>query len=238
MLLIPSSVGVMANTTSLASAQLTLTSQASLVDIISDYYGEGLFPALLCPPPLFLEIIRINALRAQAVHSELPVASSLERAATELVHRLLDFKPQAWANIQTSRYGDGGAELWLLLGHVYQSAVTLYAIASLQSLAVLAHSSHLDTTLCKHRDSLVSCLRTAVLAPEIKMWMMWPLVVAGLLAGRCEDVRGFVKTELTMMARALGTPLPLAARSALERFWARDEMGWDGCFDSAFAFVT
>lgn len=225
----------MANTTSPPGAQLTLTSQASLVEIISDYYGEGLFPVLLCPPTLFLEIVRVNALRAQAFHAEHP--ASLESTATELVQRVLEFVPQDWANAQGSKYGDGGADLWNLLGQVYQSAIALYAVASLQSVGVLARSPHFDSILSQHRDGLVSCLRRAVLAPEIKLWMMWPMVVAGIQAGPCADVRRFVKTELGEMGRTLGTPLPALARGALERFWARGGVGWDGCFDSTFAFV-
>lgn len=70
------------------------------------------------------------------------------------------------------------------------------------------------------------------------MYMMWPLVVAGVEAGRCQDVRRFVRTELGKMSRALRTPLPMVVRDALDRFWARGETGWDVRFESGFAFVT
>lgn len=228
----------MANTTSDPSSQLTLTSQPSLVDIISEYYGDGLFSVLICPPALFLEIIRINDLRAQTSRSEGPtMPPSLQASANELVQRVLEFVPQDWANTQTSNYGEGGAELWLLLGRVYQSAITLYALASLQSLSVLGPSPDHEATLLKHRESLVSCLHEALRAPQIRMWMMWPLVVVGLEAGRCEDVRRFVRSELGEMSKALGTPLPMVARNAMDMFWARGGTGWGACFDSRIAFL-
>lgn len=227
----------MANTTNISSSQLTLTSHPSLKNMISESFGDGLFAVMLCPSSLFLEIIRINELRAQASRFDNPMPSGLKIRANETVQRVLEFEPEDWAHTQTSTIGERGAALWLLLGRIYQSAVALYAIASLQSLSVLGSSPYYELTLSEHLDNLVTCLRRALKTPQIKLWMTWPLVVAGLVVRGSEDVRRFVRTELGKLSRIVGSPLPLLARNALDRFWARGGMGWDGCFESAFAFL-
>lgn len=163
----------MANTTSDASSQLSLTSQASLADVVSEYYGDSFFSILLCPSALFLEIIRINSLRAQASRIEATLRHTLAFDANEIIQRVLEFVPETWANSHTSSNGESGAQLWLLLGRTYQSAVALYAITSLRSLSVLGPSpAHEATLLSYHRTNLVSCLHQALEAPEVTMWMM------------------------------------------------------------------
>lgn len=229
----------MANTTSDATSQLTLTSQSSLADVISENYGEGFFSTLLCPPVLFLEIIRINGLRAQASRIDTALPHNLEADANEIVKRVLEFIPETWAKTHTpTTSGESGAELWLLLGRIYQSAVTLYAIASLRSLSVLGTYPHHEAVLSHHRENLVSCLHHALDAPEINMWMMWPLVIAGLETRGSETVRRFVRTELGKISKNIGSPLPLLASKALDSFWAKGGSGWDGCIEGGISFVA
>lgn len=266
----------MANTVSPASDQLTLTCQESLAEIIPEYYGNSLFPVLLCPPTLFAEIIRINSLRARAAaaaaaSSSLPeadgaperTAADLRRGAREVLERVLAFCPQEWTDSNKDQHapsssssseddGRDPARLWLLLSRTYQSATALYCIASLRGLGLLPRRSNDDEEVearrVEHRDRLGSSLREALVAPELKLWLMWPLVVAGMNAGAGEavsddaggqeELRGYVRRELGKMATGLGTPLPLTARGALDRFWGRGGGGWDECFDRPYAFVA
>ncbi|KMU76312.1 hypothetical protein CISG_01046 [Coccidioides immitis RMSCC 3703] len=59
-------LGVIGNTTTPPSDQVATTSQLDLANLASEMYGEGyLFPNLLCPPSLFLDILSINHLRYQ-----------------------------------------------------------------------------------------------------------------------------------------------------------------------------
>lgn len=266
----------MANTVSPASAQLTLACQPRLADIIPEYYNSGLFPVLLCPSTLFTEIIRINTLRAQAAatasslpeacDTPAPTAADLRHRAEEVLRRVLAFCPQAWADCNKDKHassspapsendGHDSARLWLLLGLTYQSATALYCIASLQSLGLLPRrdgddNDEVASRRAEHRHQLMKSLREALVAPELKLWLMWPLVVAGMDAGAGEatgddggaggkkELREYVGRELGKMALSLGTPLPLTARGALERFWSRVGGGWDECFDRPYAFVT
>lgn len=195
---------------------------------------------LLCPPTLFADIIRINDLRAQeASRPEGPPKTNLEHASSEILQRILNFSPEAWADANKDKHHNDHSitSLWVLLGRVYQSTIVLYCISSLQGLSILTHSDELEDVRSKHRDALVSCLEKALASPEIKMWMMWPLVVAGMEASS-EGVRGFVQEKLSKMARDLGTPLPLVAMAALGGFWQRGRRSWDECFDRPYAFVT
>lgn len=230
----------MANTMSDATSQLTLTSQSSLADVISGYYGEGFFSTLLCPSVLFLEIIRINGLPGQASRiNDTVLPHNFEVNANEIVRRVLESIPETWANTHTpTTCGESGAELWLLLGRIYQSAVILYAIASLRSLSVLGACPEHEATLSHHRENLVSCLHHALDAAKVKVWMMWPLVIAGLESRGSETVRRFVRTELEKVSTYVGSPLPMLARKALDSFWAKGGSGWDDCFEGGFAFVA
>lgn len=64
-------------------------------------------------------------------------------------------------------------------------------------------------------------------------------MIAGLEARGSEiDVCRFVRAELGKISKSVGSPLPLLARNALGRFWAKGGSGWDGCFEGGFAFVT
>lgn len=256
--------------------QLMVTSQASLADLIPKYYGDGIMPILLCPTMLFAEIIRINALRAQAAAQ----GADLDlQEARETLQRILAFCPEGWAhrnfsqindnehedrrhsNADQKRDDDAARGLWLLLGHIYRSATALYCLALLHTSAPL---SEVEAHQREHRRRLVSSLEGALAAPELRLWLMWPVVVAGLEAGssamapdsegesdpeRASDdeqrgwvaaVRGLVRGELGRMAGELGTPLPVMARGALERFWARGvgATGWEECFEGPYAFVT
>lgn len=256
--------------------QLMVTSQASLADLIPEYYGHGIMPILLCPTRLFAEIIRINALRAQAAAQ----GADLDlQAARDTLQRILAFCPEDWThrnfsqindneredgrhnNADQKRDGDAARGLWLLLGHIYRSATVLYCLASLHA---VVPSSEVEAHQREHRRRLVSSLEGALAVPELRLWLMWPVVVAGLEAGssarapgsegesdaeRASDdeerdwvaaVRGLVRGELGRMAGELGTPLPVMARGALERFWARGVgvSGWEECFERPYAFVT
>lgn len=260
--------------------QLMATSQASLADLIPVHYGDGLMPILLCPTMLFAEIIRINAFRARSA----TLGADLDpQGARDTLQRILAFCPEDWTHRNFSDVNDNGHEdgrhsnegqerddgaargLWLLLGHIYRSATALYCLSSLHT---VVPSSEVQARRQEHRQEhrrlLVSNLERALTAPELRLWLMWPVVVMGLEAGspargpdsereldsqRATDdedrewvatVRGRVRGELGRMAGELGTPLPAMARGALERFWARrvGASGWEECFERPYAFVT
>jgi hypothetical protein len=194
-------------------------------------YGDGLCPTLLCPPSLFLDIISINHLRFQGSNSSL-ISESTRSAAITLLKHIDGFSPEHWSTSNTS------PQEWWLLGRIYQSAVALYCISSLQNLFVLPSTPQLKAMRTAHGYRLFPLLKKALASPKIKMCMMWPLVVAGMEAVNGSPAeRQFVDEQLSEMSQRLGTPVPLVAKSVFKRFWASGKTGWDDCFDRPYVFV-
>ncbi|EAU36806.1 predicted protein [Aspergillus terreus NIH2624] len=226
-------VGVMGNTTSPPSQQIHITSQNRILPLIEEMYGEGLFPALLCPPQLFIKIAEINQFRYETDRLEI-ISDDTRDAAHRLLEDIERFAPQDWSDSAPNNQED-----WLVLGSVYQSAVLIYCIASLQSLSVLPSTSELNATRAAHGHSLLNLLKKALLLPQMRKCMLWPLVVAGMETGRAAaPSRQFVGHELRIMSQDLGTPIASSANTVLQRFWSSGKDTWDDCFDRPCAFVT
>lgn len=197
--------------------------------MISQMYGDGFFPVLLCPPALLANIIRINHLRLQAfLH---PTIES-EGKALELLGRITAFSPEQWA------MSCGAPEKGIILGHVYRSAVILYCILSMQSLSVLPRMAQLRTMREAHTEELFTYLKLACGAPGIKKCMLWPLVVAGVCAQGDLAMQHFVDRQLSALGTDVGTPLPLLATVVFRNFWESKSRTWDGCFERPYCFVV
>ncbi|EEP80583.1 predicted protein [Uncinocarpus reesii 1704] len=229
---IPETNTVIGNTTSPPSEQIPTGSHLDLMDLASEMYGDGLFPSLLCPPPLFLDIISINHLRFRGSHPSL--VNKFTQSAAEAVLKHIDaFSPEQWAAPNTS-----SLEEWLLLGRIYQSAVILYCISSLQSISVLPSTPELKIIRTVHSDRLSLLLKRALVSERIKKCLMWPLAVSGMEAVNGSlAARDCVLQQLTEMSQDLGSSLPLLAKSMFKRFWASGKTKWDDCFDTPYAFV-
>ncbi len=208
-----------------------------VLNIILELAGTTLTPFQMCPPPLFAEIIRINHLRLQATKhasQELQVEEGLAREAYEILRRIHDFSSEHWANSKPKSKQD-----WTMIGDIYQMAIFLYCVASLQSLSVLPTTPSLKAESAAHVQLLHSSLTQAVTRPRIKRFTLWPLVVLGVEAAQPGRgaMRDFVAGQLPILSRDAGTQVPLTAKGVLERFWASGETGWDACFDRPYAFV-
>lgn len=264
----------MANTVSPAWAQLSLTCQSSLADLIPEYYRATSFHVELCPSTIFADVIRINALRAQAASRGVATGTASDTGellpevtfttfrekARKLIHRILSFDAHAWYNCNEENISPSSTsssssnddydvkQMWMLLGRLYQSAVTLYCISSFRALDLLpqpgrcdAYGEDVEPSRTWYRERLVADLREALDIPGLRLWLMWPLVVAGMDTGagpEQKEARAFVLGELEKMAVSLGTPLPFVAKDALHKFWKRGGGSWDDCFDGPYAFVA
>lgn len=161
-------------------------------------------------------------------------AEDLSQEGYEILLRVHSFSPECWAESKPLLQQD-----WKLIGNVFQAAVALYCISSLQSLSVLPLTSSLRARCATHGQVLQVFLNAALSSPRMKRYMLWPLVVLGVEAVHGgAAMRTFVARELTEISRALGMYVPLAGKGVLDRFWASGETRWDACFDRPYAFVT
>ncbi|KAJ2893346.1 C6 zinc finger domain-containing protein [Zalerion maritima] len=243
-------VTVIGNTTSPASDLCMAESHLEELDFILEKYGGGLFSFQMCPPQLFGEIVKINYLRmraaaaaaaaaAESTNAEPCAASKSTKDLSQEVHEILNrircFSSAQWASSKPSAKED-----WVLLGKIYQVAVAIYCISSLQSLLVLPPtSSFLRTCRCTYAHTLQTLIDEALLSPRIKRAVLWPLVMLGMeAANTVPEMRSFVAKTLPEMSRSMGTCVPLTAKGVLERFWASGGARWDACFERPYTFVT
>lgn len=162
--------------------------------------------------------------------------SQLSHIAHEILDDIHFFSPEEWASSKESSRED-----WELVGKVYQSSVVIYCILSLQSLSVLPTTSALRARYSTHRHTLHELLAKGLPSPKIKRFLIWPLVVLGVVVIHGSPaMRAFVAKQLPEMSRDLGTFVPLTAKRVLDRFWEKEETDrrWDDCWDKAYAFTT
>lgn len=202
------------------------------LDFILEQYGGGISPFLMCPPALFAEIIQINHLRTRAARQEAGVEGP-SQDAFRILGRIDGFSPEHWAESKPSSEGD-----WILLGAVYQAAVAIYCIYSLQSLFLLPTTPSLRAHCTTYGRLLQALLNEALSSPRIKRFMLWPLAMLGMEAVTgSAATRAFVEKQLSETSRHVGTYAPLTAKAVLERFWASGETRWDACFDKPYVFA-
>jgi hypothetical protein len=180
------------------------------------------------------QIIKINLLRLRASKKDSSdEAAECTREAFKILNRIQAFSPERWAESKPSLLDD-----WILVGNIYQSAVVLYCISSLQSLSVLPRTPALRE-ICSISASLLQVLLDDALpSPKLKTFFLWPLVVLVVEAVHGGgEMRIFVLKHLVRMSRNVGTYIPLTGKDVLERFWASGRADWDSCLNKPYAFV-
>ncbi|RMZ41300.1 C6 finger domain protein [Aspergillus flavus] len=225
-------LGVMANTTTPPSQHVPTTSQLDLIAIMRELYGDGIYPILLCPPYLFIDVIKINNLRFQTTSA--PITETTRATADEILEHIEAFSPDDWTGTNPDARED-----WLLLGRMYKSSIALYCISSLQSLSILPSSKYYTAMRTVHGNHLYSLLPKITRRTRIRHFTIWPLVVAGMQAvDASPNVRRIVDEQLSELSKIMGCPTPTLAKAIFRRFWTSGQTGWDECFDKANVFVT
>jgi hypothetical protein len=189
-----------------------------------------IFPYILCPQTLFVEIIRINRLRQDVTSSRIADPARHTLDAHGILARIEAFEPENWA--QPSEHYDD----WKLIGSIYQSSVALYCIMSLQAYAPFDNSSETDTMRTLHSERLFESLKDSVQLIQLKKFSMFPLCALGVEAGyrNRHSTRIWIERRLEDHARLIGSSSPLKARAVLRRYWQRKKSGWDECFDEPY----
>ncbi|KAH8648537.1 fungal-specific transcription factor domain-containing protein [Xylariales sp. PMI_506] len=122
-------LGVMSNTTCPASDQIDAAFHYENIEMLSEIYGDGRYPGFLCPPPLFLDIIRVNYIRQQAATPG-TYHSGLRRLAWDTLSSIQSFLPDDWVESIGTPY----QEALMLQAHICQSSIALYCVRSLHGL--------------------------------------------------------------------------------------------------------
>lgn len=194
-----------------------------------------IFPYTLCPATLFTDIIRINRLRQEVALSSFANQHQHTLNAQSILARIEGFIPGDWAQAGENQ------DDWQLIGSIYQSAIALYCIMSLQASAALPASTEIDNMRTNHAKHTLEKMKAAIHFKQLKKIAMFPLCVLGVEAGYHDQqcTRLWIERQLEEHARLLGTSSPLKARAVLRRYWRRKRPGWNECFDEPYVlFVT
>jgi hypothetical protein len=202
------------------------------IEFMLNHYGNETFSFQMCPPLLFAEMVNINYLREQAAKNS--ATGDLLHMVQEILSRIDNFSPENWAETKPASRLD-----WVLAGKVFQTAVSLFCISSLQSVLFSSSDEVLRTQSKIFSRVLHMLLAEALVSPKIKRTMLWPLVVLGTVAVNGDEaLRAFVEKKLTDMSYYLGTNVPLTAKFVLKTFWNSGNTNWDACFDRSYGFIT
>ncbi|KAJ6438761.1 hypothetical protein O9K51_08162 [Purpureocillium lavendulum] len=198
---------VMANTTSPSYDQVDPGNHAAMLDTVSDLYSIGMYPRLPCPQQLFLEIVRINDLRSRLAKGLLnPATCGASIAVRDLLRRVMDFSPETWAASQPSTSPTAS---WLLTARCYQSAVLLFADATVLNPQCVAapgpkdeNRSKYHATRAYHRSLLFKLVSDGLAGQVTKFGIIWPVIIAGFEAAKgTAEERSLVKEGLTDLCR-------------------------------------
>ncbi|KAJ0296824.1 hypothetical protein COL516b_011208 [Colletotrichum fioriniae] len=225
----------LANTTSPAYDQVSPLLNFEMRDLTQEIYETGYYPFLPCPVQLFIDIICVNRLRYLATQPESSdTLDALQTEAEDLLERIIDFSPETWSTAKTE-----SQEQFLTMAQVYQSAVVVFAIASLQSVCVIPASAGWRAVKTIHGNNLMALLEKAAGSQVLRSCVMWPMIVAGFEAKMGNAAaRSFIARRLADESAHLGAYLPLATKEILEKFWSSGKKDWDECFDTPYALVT
>lgn len=218
----------MANTTSSLANQI---SEATCLDPKEVYnlYKMSIYPPFLCPPSLFLDILYINRLRLRlpttSVIYSLP---SIQVTVCDIMKHIHDFSATDW--IESSDFPNH--DEFLLLAHIYQAALALYAFLTLPCMSKFHSRISCQDLRHIYRAQLFDKLRMAIGSPVRIHSIYWPVVVAGVVAssGTVEE-RMLVEEHLNM---GVNDPYSgsgsLKALAILRRAWASGKTEWNDCF--------
>jgi hypothetical protein len=189
-----------------------------------------IFPYILCPQTLFVEIIRINRLRQDLTTSLFAEPTRHALDAQGILARIEAFEPETWAQ-PGEHYND-----WRLIASIYQSSVALYCIMSLQAVAPFSSSLETNRMRTLHGERLFESLKDSVRLRQLKKFSVFPLCALGVEAGyhNRHRTRIWIERQLENHARLIGSSCPLKARAVLKRYWQRKKSGWDNCFDEPY----
>ncbi|KAK2043137.1 hypothetical protein LZ31DRAFT_524889 [Colletotrichum somersetense] len=222
---------IAANTTSPPFDQVVICPHEELMVLVEELYPLGLHPYAPFPMPLFMETIRINHLRLQT-STGLISKEAARVTANEIINRIEGFDPETCNGFYEEKEHND------IINPMFQSAVAIFCISSLQSLGILPATHRLTVVRTAHSNRLYSLLEKVVKNEILKKSVQWPLVVAGVEAAVRVDKRRLIGDMFVDQGKDMGSPLSLHAKKIMRRFWDGDDTKWDACFDQPYALVS
>lgn len=201
----------------------------SEIEAISNSYKHLLHSFWPFPLPLFVELARINSLRARSYGCQSKGSKALTLEAWEVLGRIDAFQPDTWAKKRPAQAA------WVLLARLTQAAATIYCISSLQSVGALPLNHLLEVKRSENRQLLYNLLKNALPLPYFGGQLIWPVLVLGVDAVNTGvEIRAFVMKSLPQMSYREGSNVSRTAKGIIERFWASGGTSWDACFDKPY----
>jgi hypothetical protein len=200
---------------------------------MQEQYDSVPTPTQMFPPKLLAEVVKINYIRLQTKVARAFDEEDLSQEAYSILDRI-----QAFSSEQSAQSRSSSREDWNRIGKVFKSATVLYCILSLQSVSVLPENPVLRSICTNHSQVLQHYLPDSLSSAKTKRFMLWPLVLLGVEAVHSDSkTHAFVSKHLPEMSQAVGTSIPLTARTVLESFWKSGNKRWDDCFDRPYPFT-
>lgn len=204
--------------------------------LLLEQHGDNGYSFQMCPPPLFVEIAKINHLRSRASKAS-AIEDDHQKEACEILQRVYAFSPAAWTEATGPPEDDR-----TLFFEIMQRAVALFYILTLQSVHILPGGSQQSRARDRERETLYDLLVTAFdssFSMGMKGYLLWPIMVLGVAAVHGGAVmRSFIRRSLVDLSVSRGTSSPLVAKQVLETFWASGKTEWDDCFDAPHLFTA
>ncbi|KAG5981821.1 hypothetical protein E4U54_006583 [Claviceps lovelessii] len=235
-------IATMANTTSPANDQIRGFTDWTTPEICT-VYSTTMYSEMPCPTHLFLNIIQINRLRAQAA-SGVSYRDVIYGSAREIFASIDRFSPENWTEPYTFPENPG----LTLIARIFKTAVTLYGILSLPPPPLSMETPSFDGLLLHHyeapivssyeksrlafRDKLMREVCEAMSTKPVKIYLSWPLAVLGVaLCDGPESSRMIVEQYLMKLRLVPQTYCgPTTTLMMLKAFWASGKRGWEDCF--------
>ncbi|GAB0136125.1 hypothetical protein EsDP_00004439 [Epichloe bromicola] len=240
-------IATMANTTSPADDQIHGFMEICTV------YTTTMYSEMPCPTHLFLDIIRINRLRAQAT-AGVSYKDAIYSHARDIFGSIESFSPENW----TEPYSVPEKPEMALVANIFKTAVALYGILSLPppppppppssttgaSVPVVSDGAwpqhpkpptmlSYEKSRLAFRQRLMREVCEAMETKATKISLSWPLAVLGvaLFDGSASDRTTVEQYLLKKRVPPQTYCSPTTSLTKLRAFWTSGKRGWEDCFD-------
>lgn len=205
-----------------------------------------------CPVEFHLARVRITRLRVALARSKLsPEHASVAAQVQEIFDTLLLFDSSKWVKERSGDQSDEAQHQARIMAHIYAVAIRLYGILTLPPSVTAvwaASSSRIESSYpaapgCgrrpyeslrrRHRDELLDLLRAWSGTGRLKVWLAWPLMVAGVAVAD-DAVENQMYIDASLLAIWRVPDVSNSSITALEKlrvFWLSGKTGWEDCFD-------